>query len=100
MDAYFCGNYHKDRSDDGTILLSRTGFVIFYMNFPVIWLSKLQGCISLYTTESEYIALSQSMRDLIPCTGLVEVLNEIFNKDKIKSIVKCKLLKTLMEHCN
>ena len=31
------------------------------------------------------------MRELIPFTGLVEELNEIFNKDKIKPIVKCKL---------
>ena len=61
------------------------------MNCPIVWASKLQGCISLSTTEAEYIALSHAMRELIPFTGLVEELNEIFNKDKIKPIVKCKL---------
>ena len=91
VDADFCGNYHKDRSEDSTNLLSRTGFVIFYMNCPIVWASKLQGCISLSTTEAEYVALSHAMRELIPFTGLVEELNEIFNKDKIKPIVKCKL---------
>ena len=50
VDADFCGNYHKDRSEDPTTLLSRTGFVIFYMNCPIVWCSKLQGCISLSTT--------------------------------------------------
>ena len=66
VDADFCGNYHKDRTDDTTTLLSWTWFVIFYMNCPVVWVSKLQGSISLSTTESEYVALSQSMRELIP----------------------------------
>ena len=61
------------------------------MNFPVIWLSKLQGCISLPTTEVEYIVLLQSMRELIPFTGLVEELNDILNKDKLKPVVKYKL---------
>ena len=61
------------------------------MNYPIVWVSKLQECISLSTTEAEYIALSHGMRELIPFTGLVEELNEIFNKDKIKPIVKCEL---------
>ena len=61
------------------------------MNFPVIWLSKLQGCISLPTTEVEYIVLLQSMRELIPFAGLVEELNDILNKDKLKPVVKYKL---------
>ena len=60
------------------------------MNCPIVWVSKLQGCISLSTTEAEYIALSHSMRELIPFTGLVE-LNEIFHKEKLKPTVKCKL---------
>ena len=74
VDADFCGNYHKDRSEDPTNLLSRTGFVILYMNYPIVWVSMLQGCISLSTTESEYIALSHAMRVLILITGLVEEL--------------------------
>ena len=47
--------------------------------------------VYLLHTEAEYIALSHSMRELIPFTGLVEELNEIFNKDKLKPIEKCKL---------
>ena len=68
VDAIFCGNYHKDCSEDPTTLLSRTGFVIFYMNCPIVWVSKLQGCIILSTTEAEYIALSHATRELIPFT--------------------------------
>ena len=69
------------------------------MNCPIVWVSKLQGCIDLFTTEAEYISLSHAMRELIPFTGSVEKLNEIFHKDKLKQIVK-KNLKIIMEHWN
>ena len=40
-------------------------------NCPVIWRSKLQTEIALSTMESEYIALSQSCRELLPLQNLV-----------------------------
>ena len=43
------------------------------------------------TTQTEYVVLSHSMRELIPFIGLVEELNVIFDKDKIKPKVKCRL---------
>ena len=54
--------------------MSRTGYVIMYANFPIIWCSKLQSEISLSTTESEYIALSQALRDVIPLIRLLHKL--------------------------
>jgi hypothetical protein len=39
-----------------------------------MWVSKLQSLIALSTMEAEYVALSQSMRDLIP---IRETLKEI-----------------------
>ena len=50
------------------------------MGVSLQWVSKLQTQISLNTMGAEYIALSQSMRDLI---SLREVLNEI-NKATLK----------------
>jgi hypothetical protein len=44
---------------------SRTGYVITYSNCPVIWASKLQTQVALSTTESEYIALSTALREVI-----------------------------------
>jgi hypothetical protein len=38
---------------------------------PLIWVSKLQTKIALSTTKAEYIALSQSMWDLIPMQRLL-----------------------------
>jgi hypothetical protein len=40
----------------------------------MLWVSKLQSLIALSTMEAEYVALSQSMRDLIP---IREILKDI-----------------------
>ena len=55
-------------------MLLRTGYVIFYADCPVVYISKLKTEIALSTAESEYIALSQAMRDIIP---LIQLLTEI-----------------------
>ena len=39
---------------------------------PVTWGSKLQTEIALSTTESEYIALSSAMSEVIPFMGLMK----------------------------
>ena len=54
-----------DQAFDPRACLSRTGYVIFYANCPIIWQSKLQTTIALSTTEAEYVALSMAMRDVI-----------------------------------
>ena len=51
--------------DDPTTAKSRTGYVINYAGCPLIWSSKLQTEIALSTVEAEYIALSQSLREVI-----------------------------------
>jgi hypothetical protein len=51
---------------------SRTGYVITLGGCLVLWVSKLQTEIALSTLESEYIALSQAMRDLLPMRRLLQ----------------------------
>jgi len=48
-----------------------------YANCPVLWASKLQTEIALSTVEAEYIALSTSLRELIPMRTLLLELKEI-----------------------
>ena len=50
---------------------SRTGFIILFAGCPTIWASRLQTQISLSTTEAEYVALSQSLRKVIPIMNLL-----------------------------
>mmetsp|Transcript_6616 Transcript_6616/g.9526 ORF Transcript_6616/g.9526 Transcript_6616/m.9526 type:complete len:93 (+) Transcript_6616:57-335(+) len=45
-----------------------------FMGCPLLWASKLQTQIALSMMESEYIVLSQFMRDLI---GIREILKEV-----------------------
>jgi hypothetical protein len=45
-----------------------------YGNCPVVWASKLQSEIALSATEAEYIALSQSLREV---TSLFAILEEL-----------------------
>ena len=74
VDASFAGEWNTTWSDEPSSVMSRTGYVILYANCPIIWSSKLQTEIALSTTESEYIALSQSLRDVIPLIGLLREL--------------------------
>ncbi|MEJ2116200.1 MAG: Ty1/Copia family ribonuclease HI, partial [Gammaproteobacteria bacterium] len=72
VDADFAGMWSPNEAEDPRSVLSRTGYVITYAGCPIRWVSKLQSEIALSMTEAEYIALSQSMRDLIPMKQLLK----------------------------
>ena len=76
VDADFAGLFAVADKQDPVSVKSRTGYVIMYKGAPLLWASKMQTQIALSTMEAEYIALSQSMRDLIP---IREVLKEIMS---------------------
>lgn len=71
VDADFAGLYGVEDSQDPVCVKSRTGYCLTLGGCPLIWVSKLQTEVALSTTEAEYIALSQSMRDLIPMRRLL-----------------------------
>ena len=75
-DASFAGYWNRDWSEEPTSVMSRTGYLIKYSNCNIIWCSKLQTEIALSSTESEYVALSQSLRDGIPLMELLRELKE------------------------
>ena len=77
VDASFAGSWNKTWGDEATSVMSRTSFIIKYANCPIIWNSKLQTEIALSTTESEYITLSQAMRDVIPMLDLLDELKQV-----------------------
>ena len=74
IDADFAGTWHKEFSHLQDCVLSRTGFMVLYHGCPIHWDSKLQTEIVLSTTEAEYIALSTSVRELIPIWRLLREL--------------------------
>ena len=77
VDADFAGGFTHETSHEKASVLSRTGYVINYSGCPILCVSKMQTEIALSTTEAEYIALSQSMRDLIPLRGILQELAKV-----------------------
>jgi hypothetical protein len=59
-------------SSDPSTARSRMGYIITYAGCPMHWSSKMQTEIALSTTEAEYIALSQAMREVLPIIWLME----------------------------
>ena len=72
VDADFAGLFGVEDPVDPISVKSRTSYVIMIVNCPLLWVSKLQKEISLSKWESECVALSSSLRDVIPIQNLVK----------------------------
>ena len=70
-DADFAGLWGHEDPQDPICARSRTGFVVNFANCPLLWVSKLQTEIALSTLHSEYVALSHSVRALLPLKSLI-----------------------------
>ena len=91
-DADFSGNWnHATCEWEEATARSRTGYIINYAGCPLLWGSKLQTEVALSSNESEYIALSQALREV---TYLIELTKELkaagFNFIDSPPIIKCK----------
>ena len=76
-DADFSGNWNKQFAPvDPSASKSCSGWAVFYAGCPVCWASKLQSQVALSTTEAEYIAVSQALRDVIPVMNLIQEMKE------------------------
>ena len=61
---------------------------------PISRASKLQSQVALSTTKAEYIAMSQSLRNVIPIMGLVqEMMEQDFQVICTEPYVYCKVFK-------
>jgi hypothetical protein len=90
VDANFAGLYKQDPDESPSSAKSHTGYIIRLAGAPLIWKSKLQTEISLSTLESEYSALSQAMRQLIPIRLLIiELLSVIDARESLTSSISC-----------
>jgi hypothetical protein len=87
VDADFAGLWNHEDDQDPVCVKSRTGYLITLGSCPVTWVSKLQTEIALSTLESEYIALSQAMRDLLPMRRLLQEIGIVMNLDFAKPAI-------------
>jgi hypothetical protein len=92
-DADFAGNWNSEIAEhDSSTARSRSGYLITYGNCPLIWASRLQTEIALSSTESEYISLSQSLREVLPLMRLVKELGQAgFHLATDTPTVHCKV---------
>ena len=91
VDADFAGGWAKANADNLDNVLSQTGYIIMYAGCPLIWASRMQTEISLSTAESEYIALSTSMRNVLIIMQLMNEIDKIFPIVKSKPKIHCKI---------
>ena len=97
VDADFAGLYGVEDDQDPISVKSRTGYVLLLANCPLLWVSKLQTEISVSTMEAEYIALSTSLRDLVP---MQEIIHEVAAALGLNEKLKCSANSTVFEDNN
>jgi hypothetical protein len=93
VDADFVGNYNRINADvDPSTAKSRTGFIVTYAGCPIVWASKLQPEVALSSSESEYAALSASLREVIHLMQLVAEAKDLGWETFVgKPTVHCKV---------
>jgi hypothetical protein len=74
-DADFAGLWDASTAEtDSLTAWSRSGYITMHNNCPIIWASHLETEIAMSSTESEYISLSQSLREVLPLMELAKEL--------------------------
>jgi hypothetical protein len=57
----FCDS---DWAGDSETIISVTGFILYLMNVTVCWRSKSQKGVTLSSTEGEYVAISEAVKEV------------------------------------
>ena len=94
VDADFVGNWDPqgDPRNDPDTARSRTGYVATLAGCPILHASKLQSVISILSSESEFIALSTALRDIIPMMNLLnEMKDRGWDVPGTKPQVQCRI---------
>ena len=71
IQAFSDANYASDKITRRSV----TGYVIFLCGNLVMWRSNMQKCVTLSSTESEYVALSMCVQDILFLKQLLESLH-------------------------
>jgi hypothetical protein len=78
VDANFAGDWNQhDCEDDDYTARSRHGYIIMYAGCPMLWKGVVQQEISLSSCESEFIGLSDAIRQVIIIMELMKELKQL-----------------------
>jgi hypothetical protein len=97
VDSDFCGRWKVEPPTDPASVRSRSGYIITLAGCPLLWTSKLQTEIALSTMQAEFVALSLSVRELLPIKYLV---NEIATRTGHKHLIDVRTHSTFFEDNN
>ena len=79
--------YSLTAIDDLSTVKSRSGYVLIYTGWPIIWDSKLHTIIFLSSTDEYYVSLSPLIRYFIPLMVLIKEMKtfvfEVFSEEPI-----------------
>ena len=76
--AYFAIMWGHEDPQYPICARNRTRYVVTFANCHLLWVSKQQTEISLSTLHSEYVALSHSVRALLPLKSIIkEVIDNL-----------------------
>ena len=88
VDYDFTGLFYYEDLHNPVCERSRSGYVVTFSNYTTLWISKIHTDISLSTLHAKYVALSQSLRDLLPFEDISKETFKIlgFNTKKLKMV--------------
>ncbi|GJU30249.1 retrotransposon protein, putative, ty1-copia subclass, partial [Tanacetum coccineum] len=87
-------DYAKDPDKGRSI----TGYIFLVRGCVVSWKATLQHVVALSTTEAEYMALTEAVKEAIWLRGLLEELGVELNTVAVLEAKKVKVLKVGTEH--
>ena len=76
----------SDWAGDAETRISVTGFIIYLLGVPICWRSKGQKSVTLSSSEAEYIAISEAVKEI---RFIYYLLDSIGIKVELPIVVRC-----------
>lgn len=74
-DDLFIGYADADYAEDQTNRKSNSGFIFFVYGSPVNWTCKKQSCVSLASSEAEYVSLAEACTEAVWLSNVLKGFN-------------------------
>jgi hypothetical protein len=76
----------SDWTGDTESRISVTGFTMYLLGVPICWRSKAQKGVSLSSSETEYMAMLEAIKEI---RFIFYLLRNVFIEVKLPNIVRC-----------
>jgi hypothetical protein len=77
---------NRNWAGDAETRISVTGFIIYFLRVPICWRSKGQKGVTLSSSEGEYVAISEAVKEI---RFIYYLLESIGMKVKLPLVVRC-----------